>query len=107
MRRFKLFDSLEEAKRRLSMNKPIKVSAAEFKISLVRTPQGIFAIADECTHLGESLSKGTVNHLGEIVCPWHSYRFNLKSGEECQRRSPKAKTFKIQAEEKGVYLAVE
>ena len=55
-------------------------------VCVVNLQSKLYAFSNTCPHLGESLSKGTLNYLGEIVCPWHSYRFNLKSGEETMRR---------------------
>ena len=40
----------------------------------------IYAIDDECTHIGGPLSDGFVDGE-EVECPWHSARFNIKTGE--------------------------
>ncbi|MBK8289922.1 MAG: Rieske (2Fe-2S) protein [Flammeovirgaceae bacterium] len=64
------------------------------------------AVSDRCTHNGESLSKGKVNHLGEIVCPWHGHQFNLKSGREIQERSSDLECFPVKVEQSGFYLGL-
>jgi len=102
----KLFDSLAAAEQALPLGKPQKlwVVGRPEAICLVRNQKGIFAVADVCPHLGESLSKGTTNYLNEVVCPWHSYRFSLINGQECNNRSAHLKTFKVELLPDGVYL---
>lgn len=108
MTQHKLFDSVEEAEQALPLGKPQKLRVAdrEEAICLVRTRAGIFAVADSCPHLGDSLSRGTTNYLNEIVCPWHSYRFSLTTGQECEYRTRRLPTFVIQIEPTGIFLQV-
>ncbi|RDC61542.1 Rieske (2Fe-2S) protein [Adhaeribacter pallidiroseus] len=102
----KLFDSFLEAEKALPLGKPQKlwVAGRADAICLVRNRAGIFAVSDVCPHLGESLSKGTTNYLNEVVCPWHSYRFSLENGQECNNRTNRLKTYKIEVQPDGVYL---
>jgi nitrite reductase/ring-hydroxylating ferredoxin subunit len=69
------------------------------RICLVKHEGKFLAVSDRCTHNGESLSKGKVNHLGEIVCPWHGHQFNLKSGREAQERSSDLECFPVNTEQ--------
>ncbi len=41
-----------------------------------------YAIDDACTHVGGSLSEGTLNGE-EVECPWHGAHFNVKTGAVC------------------------
>jgi nitrite reductase/ring-hydroxylating ferredoxin subunit len=102
----KLFDSLAAAEQALPLGKPQKlwVVGRPEPICLVRNRAGIFAVSDVCPHLGESLSKGTTNYLNEVVCPWHSYRFSLVNGQECNNRTSNLNTYKIDLRPDGVYL---
>ncbi|MEM1135581.1 MAG: Rieske 2Fe-2S domain-containing protein [Bacteroidota bacterium] len=103
---YKLYNSETEAKQEMAINSTRKVRVSGRVICIIRTVSGFFAIDDACPHLGESLSKGTVNYLEEIVCPWHSYRFSLKDGEECEKRSKALHTHSIKIDVKGVFLGV-
>jgi 3-phenylpropionate/trans-cinnamate dioxygenase ferredoxin subunit len=48
-------------------------------LCLARTSSGFFAIADQCSHEGASLSEGDM--IGEdVLCPMHNSRFDLKTG---------------------------
>lgn len=65
-----------------------------------------FAVQDSCSHNGESLSKGTVNYLGEVVCPWHNYRFELSTGRECSMRSADLRTYPIKVDVDGFFIGI-
>ena len=71
----RIFESLDVAKDRIKENSPQLVILGERRICLVRHDDKFNAVQDSCSHNGESLSKGTVNYLGEVICPWHNYRF--------------------------------
>ena len=81
----KLFDSIKEAKMILPENQPRLVKAGNKNICIVRNGDQLTSFLNECPHQGESLHRGTVNYLGEIVCPLHSYRFSLKTGEPIEK----------------------
>lgn len=102
----KLFDSLVEAEARVTVNKPALALVAGKRICLVRTTEKWLAVADRCTHNGESLSKGNVNYRMEVICPWHGYCFDLKTGRESQERSRDLETFPIALREDGVFIGV-
>jgi len=48
-------------------------------ILLVRTPDGVVALADRCTHRGGPLDEGEVSD-GCVTCPWHGSVFSLEDG---------------------------
>ncbi len=77
----KLFESFEEAKSVLSNLQPRLVKANGRNICVVRIDNNIKAFVNECPHQGASLHQGNLNYLHEIVCPLHSYRFDLRTGE--------------------------
>ena len=102
----KLFHSLSEAKDRLAESRPQLLEVSNVRICLVLRGDQLFAVSNKCTHNGESLSKGKVNFANEIVCPWHGYQFNLKTGREYQQRSSDLETFPIKIETDGVYIGL-
>jgi len=59
----------------------MKVVVVDDKEILLANVDGSFyAIANKCTHLGGSLSKGSLD--GSIVtCPRHGAQFNVKTGQ--------------------------
>ncbi len=103
---YKVFSGLEDAKKRLSINSPKLVIIGKVKICLVRTQHGFYAISDKCPHRGESLSKGAINYLGEIVCPWHNYLFDLKSGMEANNNCPNVATYEVKITDDGFSIGI-
>jgi len=59
--------------------KPKKVTIEGTDFLILKTTTGIYAMAEECSHLGGPLSEGKVEG-DSIVCPWHGSRFCLKDG---------------------------
>ena len=102
----KIFDNAEEARLRLTINKPQLLIVHGNRICLVQSEDGFLAVEDKCPHNGESLSKGTVNSIGEVVCPWHGQRFNLKTGRECAERSRDLVTYPLKEESGGVFIGI-
>lgn len=96
---------MDEAVAALGENKANTVTIAGQKLCLAVINQRLVAVSDSCTHNGESLGKGKINFAGEVVCPWHGYRFELKTGR-CRSDSPDLETFPIKIEEDGVFLGI-
>ena len=101
-----IFRSPEEAEKRVGLNKMVRLSIGQEKICLAHTSSGWYAIEDSCPHLGESLSKGKINYLDEVTCPWHSYRYSLKNGGECEGRGRYAKVFETRLNSEGLQILI-
>ncbi len=106
MRWVKIFESQEEAVLKLPLNQPLEKMVENRSLCFVRTEQRIFVILDRCSHNGERLSKGRLNAFGEIICPWHGYRFQLATGRECGERSRDVETFPIREAADGIYVGM-
>jgi 3-phenylpropionate/trans-cinnamate dioxygenase ferredoxin subunit len=102
----KLFADEREAMSRILPGKPQLLLVHGKRICLVLHQQRFYAVQDRCTHNGESLSKGTVNHFGEIICPWHNYCFSLQTGRELSARSSDLNTYPITVDSTGFYVGV-
>ena len=64
----------------LSDGKAHCLKAGEIKICLIKINDTVHAIENRCPHLGLPLGKGRIEH-GEIRCPFHGSRFNIRTGE--------------------------
>ena len=104
MASIKVFADMDEAARRLSVNRPQLLIVDGVRICLVLHDGKLSAVQDRCTHNGESLSKGTVNYIGEVVCPWHGHRFNLETGRESTERSQDLVTYPISNTPEGIFI---
>jgi nitrite reductase/ring-hydroxylating ferredoxin subunit len=103
---YKIADTLAEIASALPPNRPALVQADAHQICLFMAPDGLKAMQNACPHLGAPLHRGHVNYLGEVTCPWHSYRYSSQTGEECEGRSAPAKVLPIRIDEKGVFVEV-
>jgi nitrite reductase/ring-hydroxylating ferredoxin subunit len=102
----KIFGSVAEAKEQVPVRKLRLLVVEGRNICFAHTATGFYALEDACPHLGYSLSKGTTNYLNEVICPWHSYRFSLTDGRECEFKSRKAVLFPVEIREDGVYIGI-
>jgi len=55
------------------------VKAGDIKLVIVKWQGAIYALENKCPHLGLPLGKGKIEG-GEIVCPFHGSRFDIKTG---------------------------
>jgi nitrite reductase/ring-hydroxylating ferredoxin subunit len=102
----RIFLDEADARNKIQNNKPQLLIVNGIRICLTLHNNTFFAVQDACTHQGESLSKGAVNYLGELICPLHNYRFDLQNGRECATRSRNLKTFPIKADESGIFIGL-
>ena len=74
------------------------------RLVLCNTGDGVFAVADECSHDSAPISEGEL-HGEEIVCPRHSARFNVKDGSV---KAPPAlvpiDTYDVKVEGEDIYV---
>ncbi len=64
----------------LSEGEIMLVEVGEERILLSNVEGTFYAIDEVCGHAEGPLSDGLVEK-GEVECPWHGSRFNLKTGE--------------------------
>lgn len=103
---FRVFTSEEEAVQRVEERKPQLLIIDGKRLCMVRQGHVFRVVQDRCPHQGESLSKGTLNYLGELICPLHHYCFELTTGRELQARSGDLRTFPVRMDETGLYVGV-
>lgn len=51
------------------------------EIAIVRTGGEVYAIQNDCPHVGSPLGEGDVTREGVIECPGHGSEFNVVTGE--------------------------
>ncbi|MFQ5504741.1 MAG: nitrite reductase small subunit NirD [Planctomycetota bacterium] len=76
----------------------------ETELALFRSGDRVFCLEDSCPHRGAALSEGTIMD-GEIVCPWHGWRYQLEDGE-CTTLpgSQSARCFEVKVEDGRVWV---
>lgn len=58
-----------------------KLSAGEKRLAVLRIGEIIHVFDAYCPHRGADLGQANINGVGEIICPLHQYRFDLKTGD--------------------------
>lgn len=103
---YKVFETEQEAQAQVPLMKAVLVQIDTTKVCLARTQKGFFAVKDGCPHLGASLSKGTCNAYGEIVCPWHAFTFGLENGFCAQDNNLQLEVFPLKISSSGLYIGI-
>ena len=95
MKRVLLFNSESEADEQVPEGAIRAVNVKGSRLCITRSGGRYYAIEDSCPHMSVRLTNGHLNALGEIVCPWHGYRYSLRTGEEIAKRCGDLKKVKI------------
>lgn len=75
----KLADSFEELKSRLNNRETMPLVLNQISVLLIHHENNFYLVKNKCPHQGIKLDQATCED-GFIVCPWHHYGFNLKTG---------------------------
>ncbi|HEY6349321.1 MAG TPA: Rieske (2Fe-2S) protein [Candidatus Angelobacter sp.] len=89
---------------------PAEGQAKEFtvggKIICVANVEGEYSAMDNvCLHRGGPLGQGTVED-GKIVCPWHGWQYDPKSGEVAHNSSAKVAVYPLKVEGEDVLVDI-
>jgi 3-phenylpropionate/trans-cinnamate dioxygenase ferredoxin subunit len=77
------------------------------RLVVCNTGDGVFAVADECSHDSAPISTGVL-HGKEIVCPRHGARFDVEDGSV---KAPPAvapiDTYDVKIEGEDIYILLD
>jgi nitrite reductase/ring-hydroxylating ferredoxin subunit len=92
----------------LSELAPGSAKAVELKgkaIALFNVEGTIYATDNTCLHQGGPLGEGEL--MGDVViCPWHQWEYNVRTGEKVGDSSVKLATYSVQVEGSDIKVAV-
>lgn len=75
------------------------------EVALFNLDGTFYAIDNTCVHQGGPLGEGMLE--GEtVICPWHNWRYNIKTGVSPVNPSVKVKTYSVKVENDEVKVAV-
>ena len=81
------------------------VEALGKSIALFNVGGTIYATDNTCLHQGGPLGEGQL--MGEVViCPWHQWEYNVRTGENVDDNSLKLATFPVQVDGSDIKVAV-
>jgi nitrite reductase/ring-hydroxylating ferredoxin subunit len=75
------------------------------KITLAKHQEGLYAFAYKCPHASGIMADGFVDVLGQVVCPLHRYRFNIKNGRNTSGEGYYLKTYPLEQRADGIYIS--
>jgi len=77
------------------------------KICLGKFKESVFAFAYKCPHAGGMLSEGFIDSLGNIVCPLHRYKYDMKNGRNVTGEGYYLKHWPVEIKEDAVFVGME
>ena len=77
------------------------------KICIAKFKENVFAFAYSCPHACGILADGYIDALGNIVCPVHRYKYDMKNGRNVSGEGYYLKHWPMEVREDGVYVGME
>jgi 3-phenylpropionate/trans-cinnamate dioxygenase ferredoxin subunit len=103
---YKVAESVAEVTQR-GERSSLEISVAGREICMLHYQEKLFACTAKCPHAGGRLSQGFMDGNGNIVCPVHRYRFNVKNGVNSSGEGYHLKTYPVKEEEDGIFIGIE
>jgi nitrite reductase/ring-hydroxylating ferredoxin subunit len=104
MKKHLIFESEAEANKIIPLNSIRKIQIDNKQYCLGHTQGGFIVFQLACSHAGGDLSKGALNAFNQIVCPLHTYMFDLKTGKEERNRCPYIEVYEITWEQGKLFV---
>lgn len=90
----------------IPLGKSKLVEVDDERIALFRLDDGIYAIADVCTHDGGPLVEGEIIDGCQVKCPRHGARFDIRTGAAlCMPAFRPTATFAVRIVGEDVWIA--
>jgi nitrite reductase/ring-hydroxylating ferredoxin subunit len=77
------------------------------KICIGKYNDTAFAFAFKCPHAGGIMAEGYIDALGNVVCPLHRYKYDMKNGRNVSGEGYYLKNWPVDMRDDGVYIGME
>ncbi|HEY6502936.1 MAG TPA: Rieske 2Fe-2S domain-containing protein [Chitinophagaceae bacterium] len=77
------------------------------KICIGRFNGLLFAFAFKCPHADGILADGHIDAMGNVVCPLHRYKYDMKNGRNVSGEGYFLKHWPVETREDGIYAGQE
>jgi nitrite reductase/ring-hydroxylating ferredoxin subunit len=77
------------------------------KICIGKYNEQVFAFAFKCPHAGGIMADGYIDALGNVVCPLHRYKYDMKNGRNVSGEGYYLKHWPVEVKEEGVFVGME
>lgn len=71
------------------------------KIAVAKCGSEFYAFNNACPHMDYPLTEGHITANREVTCPWHNYRFDLRTGVSSKPDCKPLKTYKVEKGSEG------
>ena len=85
----------------------VHLEVANKDICIAIHDNNLHACTQKCPHAGGDLSQGWLDAIGNIVCPLHRYKYDLKNGRNISGEGYYLKTYPIETRKDGIYIGIE
>ena len=101
----KIAHSVEEID--FGVNNLAQLNTGSKKICIAKFGDNLFACTAQCPHASGILADGFLDGLGNIVCPLHRYKYDLRNGRNVSGEGYFLKTYPVEVRDDGVYVGIE
>ena len=101
----KIAHSIEELD--FGVNNLLQIEVDGKQVCLAKVNDTVLACAAKCPHASGILADGFIDPLGNIVCPLHRYKYDLKNGRNVSGEGYFLKTYPVEIREDGIYVGMQ
>ena len=77
------------------------------KICIGKYKDQVFSFSYKCPHAGGIMADAYIDPLGNVVCPLHRYKYDLKNGRNVSGEGYYLTNWPVETREDGVYVGME
>lgn len=77
------------------------------RVAIFQIDGEYYAISNDCAHIGGPLIDGHIDKNGYVVCPWHGYRYQPKTGQAPGGAPERVETFAVKVEGDDIFVSTE
>jgi len=91
----------------LAANNIAEIEVNGKKVCIGRHNDQLFAFAHKCPHAGGLLADGFIDRSGNIVCPVHRHRYDLRNGRNTSGEGYFLKNWPVEMRADGVFIGMD
>jgi 3-phenylpropionate/trans-cinnamate dioxygenase ferredoxin subunit len=77
------------------------------KICIGKYKEMVYAFAFKCPHASGIMADGFIDALGNVVCPSHRYKYDMRNGRNVSGEGYYLKNWPVELRSDGVFIGME
>ena len=102
---YKIADHINELA--FGQNNIAVVQVKDKKLCIGLHHKSCFAFSYKCPHAGGVMADGYIDALGNVVCPLHRYKFDMRNGRNVSGEGYYLKNWPVEIRTDGVFVGME